>query len=146
MTCYAVTGKGNSNQNEQNWGWSSYNNMLLFSRQLLWCLNNIHDDSVIQVYVNFIKKGFRLGFRVGKQERLKGYACLRRIISVRWELMPILLNLFQEIWEEEYLQTHSTRPPPHRMISPWYENQMKTTHTHTHTHTHTQKLQDNITE
>ena len=31
---------------------------------------------VVIMSYNFIKKGFHLGFLVGKQERLKGYACL----------------------------------------------------------------------
>ena len=31
--------------------------------------------------------------------------------TVRKELMPILLKLFQNIAEEEHFQTHSTRPP-----------------------------------
>ena len=31
---------------------------------------------VVIMSYNFIKKGFHLDFLVGKQERLKGYACL----------------------------------------------------------------------
>ena len=42
--------------------------------------------------------------------------------TLREELMPILLKLFQKIAEEEHFQTRSTRPP-----SPWYQNQTKTT-------------------
>ena len=44
--------------------------------------------------------------------------------TLREELIPILLKLFQKIAEEEHFQTDSMRLP-----SPWYQNQTKTTHT-----------------
>ena len=43
--------------------------------------------------------------------------------TFREELMPILLKLFQKLQRKEHLQTHSTR-----QLSPWYQNQTKTTH------------------
>ena len=54
--------------------------------------------------------------------------------TLREELMPILLKLFQKLQRKEHFKTHSMRPSSLR-----YQNQTKTTHKK-------RKLQANITD